>query len=570
MGAFCVRGSGGGPMVYLDYMKIFLVLLIGGLLWASPGHAAVFYEFDPDYSQSLLVASSETVSEVFLPLNDYLGSLDFWVSNANTSGVVTFTLYNTAGTAVAERTVNVPAIADTEDGTRLHVALPAQLAVTGNTPYRVRIATAIPTFRLYYADAVRLLAHNGSPLPTYTGGLARIGDNDMAFSFKFALYEDHESTPPQLTGVTVTQQSSTRTDITFNANEPVDRRLQYGGIAINYTGEYPSCAPDIQVCSLTLAVSPATTYQYTLTVQDVWGNQSTATGNFTTLGTGQAPTPTPAASIPASPTPTVSPSPTPDTTAPAMINARLIASTAHTASFAWTTNEAANSTVVVQLLPYLITAGANSDSTLELEHFIQVVNLSPDAYFRATITSSDAVGNSSQATVDFLTPGETTAPTPTPSKTPGATPPPAISPTPTLTPVGTPGVTGPPDNPQITWSPPAGGDPAAGYRVDIFDSTNKFIKTIIVPPGQHQVAAGTLPAGNNRVIVYANNNGVFEKVAAPKYLNTGSRSFLERAVSALPYVLGGIVVIIFIVVMVMKLRKPKPPVIPPPAGRTGR
>lgn len=549
-------------MIYLNYMKIFLVLLIGGLLWASPAHAAIFYEFNPDYSQSLLVASSETVSEVFLPLNDYLGSLDFWVSNANTAGNATFTLYNSVGTAIAERIVSVPAIADTADGTRFHVALPAQLAVTGNTPYRVRIATANPKFRLYYADATQLLAHNGSPLPAYTGGLARIGNNDMGFSFKFALYENQESAPPQLTGVTVTQQSSAQTNITFNANEPVDRRLQYGGITVDYNGEYSSCAPGIQVCSLTLAVSPATTYQYTLTVKDVWGNQSTATGNFTTLNAGQTPTPTPTASASTSPTPTATSSPTPDTTAPAIINARLVTSTPHTASFAWTTNEAANGIVVVQTLPYLIGAGTNNDNTLELEHFINVGNLSPDTYFRATITSSDAVGNSAQATVDFLTPSETM---PTPSASPGTTPPPTASPTPTPS-GGTIEVTGPPDNPQITWSPPAGGDPETGYRIDIFDSENKLIKTVIVPPGQNQVALGTLPEGNNRVVVYANNNEVFEKVAAPTSLNVSSRSFLERAVGALPYMLGGIVVIIFTVVMVMKLRKPKPPVVSSPSG----
>src|SRR3546814_9214684 len=139
MGRFCYRRN--RPMIYLNYMKIFLALFLGGLLWASTAQAAVYYEFNPDYSQSLLVASSETVSEVFLPLNDHLGSLDFWVSNANTQGNVTFTLYISTGTPIAERTVSVPANANTENGTCFHVTLPAQLAVTCNVPYSVLIST---------------------------------------------------------------------------------------------------------------------------------------------------------------------------------------------------------------------------------------------------------------------------------------------------------------------------------------------------------------------------------------------------------------------------------------------
>ncbi|MEK7638335.1 MAG: hypothetical protein AAB375_02840 [Patescibacteria group bacterium] len=541
-------------------MKRLLLFIILGLLWAFPAHASLFYEFNPDYSQSLLVASSETVSEIFLPLNDYLGALDFWVSNANTAGDATFTMYNAAGTVVAERTVAVPAIADTADGTRLRVTLPAQIAVTSNAAYRIRIVTATPTFRLYYADATQLLAHNGVPLPSYTGGLARIGTDDMGFSFKFALYENHETAPPLLTGVTVTQQNPHQATINFNANEPVDRHLQYGSTTINWNGEYSSCAPNIQACTVTLAVSPATTYQYTLTVQDVWGNQTTTTGTFTTLDEGQTPAPTPTAT----PTPTISvtitptPTATPDTTGPSLSNVRLVSSTPNSAAFAWTTNEAANSLVVVQMLPLFISAGANNDSALELEHFVSVGALTSDTLYRATITSSDIAGNSGVATLDFMTPRLT--PTPSPGTT---VPPPAIV-SPAPAPSSTPAVSGSSDNPQLTWSPPIGGEPSNGYRIDIFDSANNLIKTITVAPGQHQIALGALPTGNNRVVVYANNNGVFEKVAAPTAITTRPpKPFLERALGALPYILGGVVFVILGAVVVTKLRMPKTPPMPP-------
>lgn len=524
-------------------MKRFLVIIIFGLAWTHPVHAALFYEFNPDYSQSLLVATSETVSEVFLPLNDFLGGLDFWVSDASTPADVTFTLYNPAGTAVTERTIAVPPIEDAPGGTRLHVNL-AQVAVTGNAPYRVRIATANPSLRLYYADSTQLIAHNGSPLAAYAGGLARIGTNDMGFSFKFALYENQESNPPQLTGVTVTQVSPNQTTITFNANEPVDRNLQYGSQTIAYDGDFSSCAPAISVCTLTLAVSPATVYPFTLTVKDVWGNQVAETGTFTTLSDNspQTPTPTPVVTAPKTPTPTPTATPIPDTTAPIISNLRIVSLTPRTATFAWTTNEAADSTVVVQFLPDLINAGGNLDVTQELEHFVVVSNLPSDAALRAFITSFDGTGNQGGAFVDFISPHETSAPGPGTSATP--------------TPSATPVVTGPQGSPTIQWTPPASGTPSDGYRIDIFDAANNLVKTITVPSNQLSVALGTLPVGDNRVVIYANNEGVFEKVAAPTPVNVRQVSLWERLLALLPYILGGIAVLIVGIVVVLKMRKP--------------
>lgn len=532
-------------------MKRFLVFVVLGLAWVRPAHAALYYEFNPDYSQSLLVATSDTVSEVFLPLNDFLGALDFWVSNASSSGDVTFTLYNPSGTAMAERTIAVLPIGDDAVGKRLHVNLPVQFAVTGNAPYRVRIATTNPTLRLYYADSTQLIAHNGSPVAAYAGGLARIGTNDMGFSFKFALYENQESVPPQLTGVTVNQISPDQTTITFNANEPVDRHVQYGGQTIDFDGDYTSCAPTISVCTVTLAVSPGTTYTFTLTVKDVWGNQAAATGTFTTLSDNspQTPTPTPVITAPSTSTPIPTATPIPDSTAPIISNLRIVSLAPRTATFAWTTNEAANSTVVVQFLPDLINAGGNLDDTQELEHFIVVNNLPSDAALRAFISSFDGTGNKGAAFVDFVSPHDAAGPGTT--TTPSPTPVPPV-------------VTGPPDSPTISWTPPASGPPTDGYRIDVFDAANNLVKTITVPAGQLSVALGTLPIGENRIVIYADNDGTFEKVAAPIPVVVRVVGFWEHLIALLPYILGGVVIIIIAVVVSMKLRKRKPSAATPP------
>jgi hypothetical protein len=224
--------------------------------------------------------------------------------------------------------------------------------------------------------------------------------------------------------------------------------------------------------------------------------------------------------------------------------------------------------VIVQSLPYFLSEGANSDSTLELEHFIRVEGLSSDTLFRATLTSNDIGNNQAKTTIDFNTPRQTISPSASPAPSPGVTGAPAAS-TATPAPSATPGIAGPSNNPELTWSAPAGGEPTSGYRIDIFDSENKLVKSIAVPQGQRSVALGQLPVGENRVVVYANNDGVFEKVAAPMNVSSrSSRSFMERIIPVLPAILIGIVVAIGAIITVMKLRSRKTPPPPSPSAPT--
>lgn len=554
-------------------MRLCIVCLVSLLLFLPTKHAlaaASYFEFAPDARQFFRTSGISGIEEVFLPLNEYLSGFDVWVSNNSTPSDVTFTLLSPTGEDLGTRVAELPAIADSDNGTRYHVDLPSQLSVNPTGAYVIRIISAAASLRLYDAFANRPITYNAPPPPLYSGGTARVNGVDQEYSFLYALYETHESTPPIITNLTLQQPIIGTVNLEFNANEPVDSRVRLAPQGqplterVAYSGSYASCVSTVGTCRVTFSVTSGTDYAYELSARDVWGNVRTVTGTFTSIGTPPTTptptptatsTPTPTASATVTPTASVTPTPiaTPDTTAPMLTNVRLVSSTPNTATFAWTTNEAANSIVVVQLLPYLISAGANNDSAFELEHFVNVGNLPSDTYLRTTITSYDTTGNSGKATVDFLTPRQT----PTPNTT--------LSPTPA--PSSTPAVSGAQDNPQLSWSAPAGGDPSNGYRIDVFDSANNLIRTITVPPGQRQVALGALPAGNNRVVVYANNNGVFEKVATPTAVAVRpAQGFLGRIVVALPYILGGVAVIILAVVVVMKLRKPKaltpPPILP--------
>jgi hypothetical protein len=362
--------------------------------------------------------------------------------------------------------------------------------------------------------------------------------------------------------LTVQQPLVGQARIEFNASEPVDSTLRYGPYGqpmtglVDFTGGYQSCVAGVQLCAVSFAVTPGTAYAYELTVRDIWGNESSITGEFTSTGMPPAESVSPTGSPPSS---SDSPSPTPippDTTAPTITNVRAANITDASVTIAWTTNEAANGLVVVQSLPFLISAGGNSDSTLELEHAITVNNIGSDALYLARITTSDGSGNSTVATTSFQTLAATPPPapsgssTPTPSATPGTSP----TPTPTIS-VGPSG--------ETQWSPPASGTPTDGYRIDIIGADGKLIRTIRT--NDTSINLGDIPDGAT-VIVYAINDGVYEKVAAPKTIHRGST--LERLLAALPYILGGLVIVIGATIGILKLRQRRkaalPPAAPPP------
>ncbi len=487
-------------------MKYSFFIILASLCAATTAQAILFSEFNPDYAQAIQLEAGDTVDEFLIPRNDYFGGIDFWVSNNGTAVTAVFSLNDFSGTTIESRAVSIPALADSDTGTRYHIDLATQIATPAATTYKI---TLRPNgyLRVYAADAVPLLTHNATVPATSTNGIAAINNELQLISLTHALYEDQESTPPRIRSHEVQQPAPATAVIVFETNEPVDRRLTLSStLAADWSGTYSFCETGINTCSISLSVVPGTTYTYTLNVRDAWGNLAETTGTFTAIGGDQSPTttatPTTSTMPTASPSATPTATPPPDITGPTIINARVVSLTPHSATFAWTTNEAANSSVVVQLLPYFINAGANNDSTFELEHLVYVDGLTSDTPLRATITSYDGSGNSSKTTINFLTPVET--------PTPATTTPPSSSPTP----VATPHVQGDGDTQTLLLPPSSDGSAASSFRVDIFDSSNRLIKTILVPAGQKEIALKELARSGNRIIVYEQTDGVFQKVAA--------------------------------------------------------
>ncbi|PIR88165.1 MAG: hypothetical protein COU10_00620 [Candidatus Harrisonbacteria bacterium CG10_big_fil_rev_8_21_14_0_10_45_28] len=208
-------------------------------------------------------------------------------------------------------------------------------------------------------------------------------------------------------------------------------------------------------------------------------------------------------------------------------NARIVSLTDTTALLAWTTNIAADSRVTLrtQLSPLYI-INSFTDSTLELEHAILITGLSQKTnYFADTFSSLGQSMVLTTYTLGFQTLPATTPPPPDDS----VTPPPVESVDPPAVDSTTPPVN--PNNPaslpdlsisssgisqtNISWAPPATGAPSNGYRIDIFDYNYNLERQIFVPSSITNKEVPRLYSGVHHVVIYADDEGVYTKVATP-------------------------------------------------------
>lgn len=528
------------------------------------GHGARYFEFDPDTSSPLNLSSVSDPRQIFIPQNEFLSGIDVWLDNPGAPTTLTVELYNQSDTLVSSKTQSIGTIASIPGGQITHIDLSTTVSVSGSQNYYFKFITSSPDLSLYYANRIDFIGHNQPQVSEYVNGVAMIDGEEKEYSFKFALYENSETVAPVVSQNVVTILSLDEARLDFHANEPVDWKIQYGYtggsvITTQYTGNYYYCGVGVDVCSLTMNTEPDKEYTYTLSVRDVWANQTVVNGSFTSGSSGQAtPTPTPTPSL--SPTPT--PSITPDTAPPVISNLRVVSVNDTSVSLAWTTDEAANSLAVVRLLPELITVGSNNDSTLELEHYLTVGNLPATSFLRAQIQSSDSVGNLSESTIDFTTTAPGQSPTPGPSVSPGQSTNPTPNPSASTNPnQNEPQIsTGPgPDNPTtFTWN-----DTGAGsYRVDIFDSNDKLVQSYDVV-GDNKLTLAGLGDGKYKVIVYEKVEDAYRKVGPAENFRAGKKPFLEGLYEFLvKYIIYLVGVLVALMILAWKLfysQKPLPP-----------
>lgn len=526
-------------------------------------HGNNYFEFNPDpfRTKSFNVFSGGVIYEVFLPSNEFLGGFDIWLDNSGSSGLASFELWR-GGNLITAKSLTIPHIDPIVGGQRVHVDWGSLIPIVADAKYKIKISSTMPELQIYYASRVKFLGHNEPHISGYLNGAAEVDGEEKEFSFKFALYETSEASAPIISNVGWAIISEGEMKVSFNANEPVDYKIEYGpsgqgyNQSSNFSGNYSFCNESVSVCNIVVSVTPDTTYQYTLTVKDFWGNQSQAAGTF---NSGQAQSP--------------SVTPIPSDIPLAISNFRVVSKTDKSVEVAWTTSKAANSNLLISFSSDLITITAVSDPTFELEHFLETDSaLSPGTTYTARVTSSDLDNNESSSSLSFQTlltstPGPTPVVMPIPTFQPSPSPlfaSPTTIPTPPVSssipfvgsglvnnssqistassPTGDGASTG-----TVQWTQSITEEPKDGYRVDVFDKEGKLVTSVLVLDGSRRIEVPNLADGEYTAIVYANNDGVFKKVDKPVELRAGEPPFFERLISFWPYLLLVIILIGFLI-----------------------
>ncbi len=540
--------------VFLRVALLSLFTILASGLAVAEGN--VFFEFNPTPSEGLFISSLAAPSQVFTAENDFLSAFDFWFDNRGLDGTVTFELRDGGNVLIASKTVAVPRISVNRDGERFHVDLNNSIPLVSGDRYRIAIVTVMSDLRIFFAERLHVLQRDEPPAPEHLNDYAMLGPDRQNFSFKFALSENRETVPPVLSNVGTALLSPTQIRLAFNANEPVDYKINYGPTSGSYTGGtaysgiYQPCPVFLGACDLTLNVAPATTYSYELVARDFWANESRVTGSFTSGSPASNPSPPPP---PGNSNPPPPPGPA-DTNPPIISNIRVIVVTDQNFQVVWQTNKAADSSLVVSLdaLGSQVAASVSS-GVFELEHSLRTGNaLSPKTHYFARLISHDPSNNFASQSLEFTTTNSAAPP-------PGSAPPPPPPAPPSGQSGGGVGFSGTnssgssgsanTDNGNgqnsnssgslvfslapasataagthevvLTWQAPKEGEPD-GYRVDIFNQEKKLAEQNYVAPGVHKLMVRNLSEGDYYAIIYGNRKGIFEKVSPPINFTVGS------------------------------------------------
>lgn len=493
--------------------KILFLIAIGIVLLMPSASFAIeekFFEFATDVGMPINVPTGSVATQEFKILNDSINAVDVWFDNTGSSGSVTFGLYNAANALLVSRTMTVGHIDPFYAGQRLHVNFNKTIEVTSGALYTLKITSALPALRLYSIARVQFVEHNAPYVISDAIGATTVNGDPLLSVLKFALYEENDSEAPVITNATSTLRGVDTVRILFNASELIDYSLSYGLLGaleratVEFKGIYSICFEGVRDCFIDINTQSNAIYNYRLITRDSWGNESYVDGVFESWKSG-APVPQPPADTPPS-VPQAPTQPTPQeplVQAFTITNARVVAVTDRSVQMAWTTNRAANSILTIST----DSAGINAitttrDDARELEHIrtSDAVLLANRTYY-AIVTSYDANGAMAAQMITFSTTMATT--NPLLATTPSASTPLSVS------------ISDEQQSLAITWNALSTGEPNTGYRVDIIDGKGSLARSMALTTGTHSAVVENLEGGEYHAVVYADNQGVLEKVAAP-------------------------------------------------------
>jgi hypothetical protein len=478
----------------------FLLFTLFGIAVIAIAHGSPYFEFAPDNSDKIYIFSVQTPAQPFLGQNDFLNGVDLWIDNEGSNGTATFEIRTNTNQLLASKTITIPFTPEKYGGTRIHIDFPSQISIIAPHYYRIRVISTMAQLRLHNISFFQLLQHNAPDNPTFMVEPALLGSDEQDFAFKFALYETNETTPPIISNATTSLISLEEMQITFNANEPVDFRVQYGEVGqgmplnTNYTGNYTACIEGFSTCTASLLVSQAKNYEFELFAKDEWGNESSIMGEFFVPGTLSPPPPV-------GPLPPAGPPPPPPPVGPP-----------------------------------------------------PTAPLPPPA--GSPVPPEPPTSNPPP-------PVQPPAGSPVPPEPPTSNLPPLSGGGGVHIEIIDNGTGDDPYNPTIiiTWNEPENSENIDGYRIDIFDENENLINQVIVSKETRRFVLEKLGPGKYLLFIYVIRNGVLEQIGDPTPVTIGAERpkppFPKgRIILAALLTIGFIIGLIFIIKKMRETNKP--------------
>ena len=435
-------------------LMVFLVPVVLGLSVSSAlAHGTRYFEFAPDISMSLKTALFSAPAQQSRPPNDFLGGFDLWIANEGAAQAAAFELRDASNNLLASKTATIPYLAQVYGGTRFHVDFVSQIPVASNQIYKIKVVSSLPELRLYRVSLFQILEHNAQSYPEYIVDAAFLGSTPQGFAFKFALYESQETAPPIISNVTTSILSLNSVRIDFNANEAVDYRVDFGPLGQGNTSSTNFTN------SYHLCFSGTTTCTITINVAPgtTYHYDLSVKDEWQNQSLYQGVFQSAAAAVspppPAPPTGGPPPPPPPPTNSGSALPPPVPPPAPGSPPVSSpTAPPPAPGPAPVTEPPFSSQSGGN--------------------------TGSD--GDSQPIQITLSTPAQTGA-----------------------TPVVT-----------INWNPPLGAE-VQGYRIDIFDQSQKLVQQTIVGPETRKLVVERLTQGRYLVTIYAYRDGSLERIGEP-------------------------------------------------------
>jgi hypothetical protein len=246
-----------------------------------------FFEFAPR-SQENIVLKNNILKQPFIPFNDYLSIIGFWIENPETA-TINLKIYSPQNNLIFNKNFTLPQISPNWWGEEFKLPLNQNLNLESGQEYLIVITPVSDNKIKFYAKSTLELLQGSEDFLYFPETLKnlKLNNEEQNLTLKLSLYEGMENSPPIISNLQVIVNNPKNVTISFNSNEPIIYSLEYKSELETVTSSYQidyfqNCPQSVRNCLINLNVLSGKNYYFLLKATDFWNNFSLVEGSFQT------------------------------------------------------------------------------------------------------------------------------------------------------------------------------------------------------------------------------------------------------------------------------------------------